>query len=125
MDIRPIRTQDDLDWALAEIAVYFDGQPAPGTPEADRFDVLAELIEAYEDKHHPIPDLDPVDLIKAHMAAAGRTQRDLAEILGSASRASEVLNRKRGLSVEMIYKISKGWRLPADGMVRPYHLKKA
>lgn len=74
MDVRPIRTEADYQWALAEIAPYFDNQPEPGTPEADRFDVLADLIEAYEDRHHPIPEADPVDLLKAHMEATGRTQ---------------------------------------------------
>lgn len=66
MDIRPIRTQDDLDWALAEISPYFDNQPRPGSPEADRFDVLADLIEAYENRHFPMPELEPVDLLKTH-----------------------------------------------------------
>lgn len=122
MDIRPIRNQDDLDWALAEISPYFDNQPEPGTPEADRFDVLADLIEAYEDRHFPMPEVEPVDLLKAHMEATGRTQTDLANLLGSRSRASEVLNRKRSLTVDMIFKITSEWRVPADCLVKPYHL---
>lgn len=122
MDIRPIRTQADLDWALAEISPYFDNQPAPGTPEADRFDVLADLIEAYEDRHFPMPDAEPVDLLKAHMEATGRTQSDLAALFGSRPRASEVLNRKRALTVDMIHKLSGEWHIPADCLVKPYHL---
>jgi HTH-type transcriptional regulator/antitoxin HigA len=55
MDIRPIRTEADYDWALAQVELYFNDQPVPGTPDADRFDVLSDLIEAYEAKHHPIP----------------------------------------------------------------------
>ncbi|HBT01645.1 MAG TPA: XRE family transcriptional regulator [Citreicella sp.] len=122
MDIRPIRSQDDLDWALAEISPYFDNQPEPGTPEADRFDVLADLIEAYEDRHFPMPEVEPVDLLKAHMEATGRTQADLANLLGSRPRASEVLNRKRALTVDMIYKITSEWHVPAGCLVKPYHL---
>ena len=122
MDIRPIRTQADLDWALAEISPYFDNQPAPGTPDADRFDVLADLIEAYEDRHYPIPEMEPVDLLKAHMEATDRTQADLATLFGSRPRASEVLNRKRALTVDMIHKLSSEWHIPADCLVKPYHL---
>lgn len=122
MDIRPIRTQEDLDWALSEIAQYFENQPALGTPEADRFDVLADLIEAYEDKHFAIPEVDPVEFIRAQMQNTGRTQSDLATLLGSRPRASEVLSRKRALTVDMIYKLSSDWNLPAEALVRPYHL---
>ena len=121
-DIRPIRTQADLDWALAEIAPYFDNQPEPGTPQGDRFDVLADLIEVYENKHFPIPDLDPIDFLRAHMAMTGRTQVDLAKLLGSTSRASEILRRKRPLTVAMIHKLARGWGIPADALVAPYHL---
>jgi HTH-type transcriptional regulator/antitoxin HigA len=122
MDIRPIRSQQDLDWALAEIERYFDDQPEPGTPEADRFDVLADLIEAYEDKHFPISELEPIDFLRAFMEMSGRTQADLGRLLGSAPRASEILNRKRALTVEMIHKLSREWHVPADVLVAPYRL---
>lgn len=125
MDIRPIRTKADYEWALAEISPYFDNQPEPGTPEGDRFDVLADLIEAYEDRHHPIPDVEPIDLLKAHMAATDRSQADLAALFGSRPRASEVLNRKRALTVDMIHKLSSEWHIPADCLVKPYHLAAA
>lgn len=125
MDVRPIRTEADYQWALAEIAPYFDNQPDLGTPEGDRFDVLADLIEAYEDRHYPIPEADPVDILRDHMEATGRTQADLGRLLGSAPRASEVMNRKRALTVAMIHKISTEWRIPADCLVRPYHLNAA
>lgn len=125
MDIRPIRTQADLDWALAEISPYFDHQPEPGTPEADRFDVLSDLIEAYEDRHFPMPEIEPVDLLKAHMEATSRSQADLAALFGSRPRASEVLNRKRALTVDMIHKLSSEWHIPADALVKPYHLMAA
>ncbi|MFE3836933.1 helix-turn-helix domain-containing protein [Pseudogemmobacter sonorensis] len=125
MDIRPIRTQADLDWALAEISPYFDNQPVPGTPEADRFDVLADLIEAYEDRHYPLPEVEPIDLLKSHMEATGRSQSDLSNLFGSRPRASEVLNRKRALTVDMIHKLSSEWHIPADCLVKPYHLMAA
>jgi HTH-type transcriptional regulator/antitoxin HigA len=122
MDIRPIRSQQDLDWALAEIERYFDHRPEPGTPEADRFDVLADLIEAYEDKHFPISEPEPIDFLRAFMEMTGRTQADLARLLGSAPRASEILSRKRALTVEMIHKLSREWQVPADVLVAPYRL---
>jgi len=125
MDIRPIRTEADHEWALVEIAPYFENQPAPGTLAADRFDVLADLIAAYEDRRHPLPELEPVDLLRAHMETTGRSQSDLAALLGSRSRASEVLNRRRALTVEMIHRLSRDWHIPADCLVRPYRLAAA
>lgn len=121
MNIRPIRNDADYDWAIAEVSVYFDNPPAVGSTEADRFDVLADLIEAYENRLYPIPQLDPIDLLKAFMTDSGKSQADLAELLGARSRASEILNRKRPLTVEMIYRISTAWGLPADLLVKPYN----
>jgi HTH-type transcriptional regulator/antitoxin HigA len=105
-DIRPIRTEADYEWALAEIARYFDDQPEPGSPEADRFDVLATLIEAYENRHYPISTPDPVAAIAGHMEMRGLDQSDLAKVLGSRSRASEVLNRKRHLTLDMVHRLN-------------------
>lgn len=121
-NIRPIRTEEDYDWALAEIARYFESEPEPGSPDGDRFDVLATLIESYEDKHYPISAPDPVSAIRAHMKMADLRQAALAKVLGSRSRASEVLSRRRPLTVEMIQKINREWRIPADILVQPYHL---
>ena len=123
MDIRPIRSEQDYDWALAQIAPYFDNIPEKGTEGADRFDVLAGLIAAYEASNHPIEALSPVDMIATYMKEAGLKQSDLAAVVGSASRASEILNRKRALSISAIQKIHKAWRLPADILVQPYHLE--
>lgn len=122
-NIRAIRTEADYDWALAEIEQYFQKEPEPGTPAADRFDVLAALIEAYEAKHWPIEPADPIEAIRYRMEVSGLKQTDLAELLGSASRASEILNRKRPLTTEMVYRISSKWNIPADSLVRPYHLE--
>lgn len=121
-DIRPIRTEEDYDWALAQIGPYFEREPAPGTREADRFDVLAALIEGYEAKRWPIDPPDPVEAIRFRMEAAGYTRSDLARLLGSRSRASEVMSRKRRLTMDMIQKLHTAWGLPAEVLIRPYDL---
>ena len=90
MDVRPIRTDADLAWALAEIEPYFDREPAPNTPEADRFDVLADLIGAYEDRRFQLDPMDPIEFLHAFMEITGRTQADLSRLLGSRPRASEI-----------------------------------
>lgn len=124
MDIRPLRTEQDYEWALAEIEAYFDQEPEPGTPESDRFLVLADLIGAYEARHWPIQAPDPVTAITAAMDMAGLKQADLARLLGSRSRASEVLSRKRALTTDMIWRLHREWKIPADLLVVPYHLAK-
>lgn len=124
-NIRPIKTQADYEWAITEITRYFENEPEPGTPEGDRFDVLATLIEAYEDKNFPIVAPDPVAAIKAHMDMAGLKQSTLAEILGSRSRASELLNRKRLITMDMVYKLHAAWRIPAEVLIQPYHLEES
>lgn len=117
MKIKPIRTEADYDAALRAIEKYFDRPPRKGTPEADRFDVLATLIEAYERKRWPIDPPSPVDAILYRMETAGYTQGDLARLLGSRSRASEVLSRKRPLTLAMIRKLSREWHIPADCLI--------
>ncbi len=117
MKIKPIRTEVDYDAALRAIEKYFDRPPRKGTSEADRFDVLATLIEAYERKRWPIDPPSPVDAIVYRMETGGYTQGDLARLLGSRSRASEVLNRKRPLTLAMIRKLSREWNIPADCLI--------
>lgn len=121
-NIRPILNESDYDWALAEVDPYFAHEPEPGTPDGDRFAVLLDLIGAYENRVWPIEAPDPIEALKAYMEMSDRQQGDLAALLGSKSRASEVLNRQRGLTVEMIHKLSSNWHIPADILVRPYHL---
>ncbi|MBK1870408.1 helix-turn-helix domain-containing protein [Aestuariivirga sp. YIM B02566] len=121
-NIRAIRNEVDYDWALAEIAHYFENQPAPGTVAADRFDVLASLIEAYEAKNWPIEPTDPVEAIEYRMEISGYTQKDLSELIGSRSRASEILKRKRPLTMQMAHKLSVEWNIPAEVLLKPYHL---
>ena len=118
--IRPIRTEADYDWALAEIEAYFIDEPKRGTPEADRFDVLAALIEGYEAKHWRIDPPDPVDAISYRMNLSGYSQADLAKLIGSRSRASEIMGRKRALTMEQAWKLHQHWNIPADVLLRPY-----
>lgn len=121
-NIRPIRTPADLEWALGEIEAYFIHPPQAGTAESDRFDVLADLIEAHENRDFAIQEREPVDFLKAFMDMTGRDQKGLGDVLGSRSRASEVLNRKRALTVDMIFKLNEAWGIPTDCLVRPYAL---
>lgn len=123
MDIRPIRNEADYDWALSEIAVYFENEPAPGTPGADRFDVLAALIDAYEAIHWRIEAPDPVDAILQRMEQAGYSQADLARLIGSRSRASEILHRRRALTMPIAHKLHREWHIPAEILIQPYHLQ--
>lgn len=122
MDIRPIRTEQDYEWALAEVAQYFVTAPKLGSIEADRFDVLSALIQAYEDQHWPIEAPDPVATIEHWMEMHGFSQSDLATVLGSRSRASEILRRKRSLTLNMAYRLHHQWAIPADILIKPYHV---
>jgi HTH-type transcriptional regulator / antitoxin HigA len=126
MEIRPIRTDEDHRIALAEIEACW-GAPE-GTEEGDKLDVLLALVDAYEEKRWPIDldeNFDPIDVLNHAIDELGHTQVELAEILGSRSRASEILSRRRALTVEMIHKISKAWKIPADLLVRPYKVEHA
>jgi HTH-type transcriptional regulator / antitoxin HigA len=115
MDIRPIKTRRDYQRALARVAELMDAKP--GTPEGDELDVLATLVEAYEDKHFPIDTPDPVEAILFRMEQMGLTRKDLEPYLGSRHRVSEVLNRKRDLSLGMIRRLHKGLKIPLDNLI--------
>jgi HTH-type transcriptional regulator/antitoxin HigA len=123
--MKPLRTEADYDWALKEIEPYFERQPKRGTPDADRFDVLAVLIDDYESKHWPIAPPDPIDAIRFRMEIAGFKQADLGRLIGSKSRASEILRRKRALTLEQAYKLHREWNIPAEVLLRPYPIKAA
>ena len=122
MDIRPLRSEADYNAALSDIEQYFEAEPQPGTPEADRFDLLALVIADYEAKHWAIDPPDPVEAIKYRMEQAGYRQRDLAALLGSRSRASEILSRKRPLTLEMAWRLNREWGIPAEALLKPYNL---
>ena len=122
-DIRPLRTEADYDGALKAIEAYFECEPAPGTAEADRFDLLALVIGDYETRHWTIDAPDAPDLLRAEMEQRGLKQCDLAAVLGSKARASEILNRRRHLTLEQAWKLHSVWRLPAEALLRPYPLE--
>jgi HTH-type transcriptional regulator/antitoxin HigA len=118
MEIHPIRNDDDLAAALREIEKLWGA--ADGTEEGDELDILSMLVEKYEDRSWPNIDIsDPIDLLNYEIDELGHSQAELAELLGSRSRASELLNRRRPLTVEMIHRISEAWKIPADLLVRP------
>jgi HTH-type transcriptional regulator / antitoxin HigA len=126
MDIRPIRNDEDHRAALAAIEACW-GAP-DGTEEGDKLDVLLALVDLYETKRWPIDtgvNFDPIDVLRYAIDELGHTQAELAELLGSRSRASEVLSRRRALTVEMIHKIGEAWKIPADLLVRPYRTERA
>lgn len=120
MDIKPIRTEKELDIALSRIEAL--GDPKPGTAEGDEFEILCILVEKYEDEHHPIAPPDPVEAIKFRMEQMGYKAKDLEKIIGGKSHVSEVLSRKRKLSLSMIRKLNEKLHIPADILVREYQL---
>jgi len=119
MEIRPIRTDADHRRAVTEIDRLW-GAPE-GTPDGDRLDVLATLVDAYEDRRWPLAEMDPVEAIEAAMAHEGHSRADLAALIGQ-SRATEVLKRRRALTLPMIRKIAAAWHVPEQVLVRDYKL---
>ncbi len=119
MDIHPIRTEDDYRATMREISVFFDNEPEPDTPEGDRFDILLTLAEAYEAKHFPVDLPDPVEAIKFRMEQGGLTPKDLEPMIGRMNRVYEILNRKRSLTLAMIWRLHEGLGIPAESLIRP------
>ena len=118
MTVTPIRDEADHQAALAEIERLWGA--AEGTAEGDRLSILITLADAYEREQWPDEELDPVDAIKSRMENSGRTRKDFEAIVGSSGRASEILNRKRSLTLPMIWRLVSDWKMPADVLVRPY-----
>lgn len=123
MDIRPIRTESDHRAALQEVERLWEAEP--GTPEGDRVEILSMLIETYEAKHHPILAPDPIVAILFMMEQKGLTRRDLEPAIGSRSRVSEILTRRRPLTLPMIRALSALLDIPTDVLVRPYETRSA
>lgn len=122
MDIQPIRTKADYDAAVAEIDRLMSARD--GTPEEARLSVLATLVDVYEEKEFAIEAPDPIEAVKFRMDQAGYEQSDLAAVLGSAPRASEILNRRRPLTLDMIRAIHKEWKIPLESLMSPYEVVK-
>jgi HTH-type transcriptional regulator/antitoxin HigA len=118
MNIRPIKTKKDYEQAMLRLENIFDAKK--GTPKGDELEILSLLIEKYEDEKFPIDLPDPVEAIKFRMEQMGMTQTDLANIVGQKSRASEILNRKRKLSLEMIRQLHQQWHIPTEVLVQAY-----
>jgi HTH-type transcriptional regulator/antitoxin HigA len=119
MEIRPIKSEEDYKAALREVSTYFDNEPAPGSAEGDRFEVLITLLESYEAKHHPIDLPDPIDAIKFRMDQAGLTPKDLVPFIGRLNRVYEILNRKRPLTLNMIWQLHQKLGIPAECLIQP------
>ncbi|MBU2812058.1 transcriptional regulator [Acidithiobacillus thiooxidans] len=117
MDIRPIHTEADYAVTLKEISILMDSDPDLGTPEGDRLDILATLVQAYEAKHVPIIAPDPVEAIKFRMEQSNLSVKDLEPIIGRRNRVYEVLNRKRPLTLPMIRRLHKSLGIPADVLI--------
>ena len=117
IEIKPIRNEADYEAALAEIEQLWGARS--GTPEGDRLDVLATLIDAYEAEHYPIDPPDPIEAITFRMEQQGLTRKDLEGILGTRTRVAEVLNRRRGLSINMIRKLHEKLGISAEVLIRP------
>jgi HTH-type transcriptional regulator / antitoxin HigA len=123
MDIRPIKTENDYKAALEEVEHLFNA--VPDSPEGDRLEVLTTLIEAYEEKHYSISLPDPVEAILFYIESRGLSRRDLEPFIGSRARVSEVLNRKRPLTLGMIRKLHTGLGIPAEVLIQPRSLEES
>ena len=118
MNIKPIRTKKDYDQALTRLEVIFDSKK--GTDKGDELEILGILIENYENEKFPIGFPDPIEAIKFRMEQLGYNQTDLANVVGLKSRASEILNRKRKLSLEMIRQIHDTLNIPTEVLIQAY-----
>lgn len=122
-ELKPIRTNADYERALAEVERLWGTKS--GTPEGDRLDILATLIDVYESEHYPVDPPDPVVAIKFRMEQQGLTRKDLEPLIGSRTRVAEVLNRKRNLSIGMIRRLHDHLGISAEVLIRPSREDKA
>jgi HTH-type transcriptional regulator / antitoxin HigA len=115
-ELKPIRTEADYKMAMAELKCLWGAED--GTPESDRLDVLATLIDVYESEHFPMDPPDPIEAIKFRMAQQGISRKDLEPMIGTRARVAEVMNRKRSLSIDMIRRLHEGLGISADILIR-------
>ena len=116
--LKPIRNDNEYEAALAEASYFIDHEPAPKSKKADRFEVLLMLIESYEAKHYPIDLPDPIEAIKFRMDQAGLRPKDLQPMIGGLNRVYEILNRKRPLTLKMIWKLHSMLGIPAESLIQ-------
>jgi HTH-type transcriptional regulator/antitoxin HigA len=121
MNVKPIRTKKNHEAALKRIEKLMGAKA--GAPAGDELDVLVTLVESYEEKHYPIGNPDPVEAIRHRMEALGMDRKDLEPILGSRSRVSEILNRKRKLSIDMIRNLHECMGIPASALIQDYEVR--
>lgn len=117
MNIHPVRNHADHKRALRELSAYFNNEPEPGSEEGDRFEILLTLVEAYELKHAAIGSPDPIEAIRFRMEQGGLTVKDLVPSIGRPNRVYEILNRKRGLTLEMIRNLHRNLGIPAESLI--------
>jgi len=122
-NLKPIRTKADYEAALVIIERLWGARA--GTPQGDRLDILATLVDAYENEHYPMDPPDAIEAIKFRMEQQGLDRKDLAAILGSRTRVAEVLNRRRGLSINMIRRLHEKLGISVEVLIRPIRTKKA
>jgi HTH-type transcriptional regulator/antitoxin HigA len=121
VELHPIRTDADYRAALDEIDKLWDSQP--GSPEDDRLEILTTLVEVYEAKHYPILPPDPIEALHYYMESRGLTRRELQEYIGSRGRLSEILNRRRMLSIDMIRQLHVKLGISANVLIQPYSIQ--
>lgn len=120
MNIKPIKTETEYDEALTRLNVIFDA--SPDTEEGNEAEILSLLIEDYEERHYPIEAPDPIEAIRVRMEEMNLNQKDLVGVIGGKSRVSEVLNRKRKLTVEMVRELEKALNISASVLIKNYQL---
>ena len=118
MNIKLIKTEQDYDLVIERIEIIFDAKP--NTEEGDELEILSILIEKYEKENFPIEFPDPIEAIQFRMEQLGYSQNDLADIIGLKSRTSEILNKKRKLSLNMIRKLTEKLHIPTEILIQPY-----
>ncbi len=118
MIIKPIKTEEDYQDALTRLELVFDAKK--GSAEGDELEILGILIEKYEDEHFPVGFPDPIEAIKFRMDQMGYNQTDLARVVGLKSRASEILNKKRKLTLEMIRLLHDSMKIPTEVLIQAY-----
>jgi len=118
MNIKPIKTENDYNQAMEKLETLFDAKI--GTAKGDELELLGILIDQYENEHFPIDLPDPIEAIKFRMDQMGYSQSDLASIIGLKSRASEILNKKRKLTLTMIRQLHEKWNIPTDVLLQVY-----
>ena len=116
MKIKPIRTKTDYRKALNEVESLMDARA--GTPEGEQLDVLATLVEAYERKHFPMDLPDAVEAIKFRMEQSGLAPKDLVPMIGQLNRVYEILNRRRPLTLKMVWRLHRELRIPAESLIK-------